>query len=84
MLLSSAKSGAVQVKSDAADAQAKADNVASTPTMLVGRTGGTLQQVALKLAHRLRHAHGGDPGGARGVASTPWRARSRAARFASR
>ena len=47
MLLSSAKSGAIQVKADAAEAQAKADNVSSTPTLLVGHTGTTPHEVAL-------------------------------------
>jgi len=47
MLLSSAKTGAVEVKANAVDAQAKADNVSSTPTLLVGRTGSTPKEVAL-------------------------------------
>ena len=40
-------SAAVAAKATALDAQAQADNVASTPTILVGKTGTTPEQVAM-------------------------------------
>ena len=47
-LLSTRSSATVNTRADAFDQQAVADNVKATPTILVGKTGGTLRPVALK------------------------------------
>jgi protein-disulfide isomerase len=47
-LLSARSSAAVNARADAYDRQATADNVRATPTILVGKSGGTLRPVALK------------------------------------
>ena len=47
-LLSTRSSATVNTRADAFDKQAVADNVQATPTILVGKTGGTLRPVALK------------------------------------
>jgi protein-disulfide isomerase len=47
-LLSARISAAVNARADAYDRQATADNVRATPTILVGKSGGTLRPVALK------------------------------------
>jgi protein-disulfide isomerase len=47
-VLSARSSAAVNGRADAYDQQATADNVRATPTILVGKSGGTLRPVALK------------------------------------
>jgi protein-disulfide isomerase len=46
-LLTASKSGAVADQATVFDDEAKADGVDSTPTLLVGKTGGTLHKVAI-------------------------------------
>ena len=47
-LLSTRSSATVNTRADAFDQQAAADNVRATPTILVGKSGGTQRPVALK------------------------------------
>jgi hypothetical protein len=46
-LLAGSNSDAVKARAAAFDRQAVADNVRATPTILVGKSGGTLRPVAL-------------------------------------